>query len=978
MRRKIRMRCAALLMGLLVAGTTFHMTGEQSWAAAAVNQTEDTEDPVIHADTIKIDKTEVRSGDVVTVSVKVTDNAGISRVFFDMRGRNVNNLILDNISMQYNQETGLYEGSFTVDDTIPQDHWYVYSIGARDMNNNYDFVFDSYDGPLGEVNIINPGVDSENPVIHGDTLTIDKKELALGETVTISVEVSDNTKIQCVSIGIKNTDNDKWQPYKDMTYNSKTNRYEYCMAADDKEDVGHWKISSIRADDGVDNYDVYNFESWFIVSPDKNGWDYSCEVQEKTLYSGSEETFTCSAPQGERMAVRILDPEVLGVQSVGSQTSTENGVNITTRKYKFLPYRSGKTLAEIYNPDTNEIYKVYKVQVFPQTYSACAGKSMELKIVSKIRQDYTAVDENNEPIEMSLSGISFIVSDSGRRVEYTYELCFEDTGKKKIYITGSSDKKTAECVVNVSEHEWDIGSITTQPECLKTGVKTYTCSKCQEQRTEQVPALGHQYSSQWTVDKEATCSEKGQKSRHCIRCAAVTDQMEIPATQAHVYTKPQVAWSQDYTNCDVTVECQNCGIIVNHLATVKKQIEEPTCTKPGKEIYSVSGTIAGIAYDDCKEVVLQAKGHIFKNGKCTVCGLVTALPTAPKLKSVANTKDGVTLTWEKVENATSYRIYRKVKGASSWGTKYAEVKGTSFTDKKVSNQSVYTYTVRAFYGSSIKSPYDNRGLQITYLTTPQVSAPVNTTEGIRVGWKGVKGATSYRIYRKEAGAKSWGTKYAEVKGTSFTDKKVKADTKYTYTVKALKGSVYSGYDTAGKSVQRLQTPSISRVENVQTGMKVSWNAVKGADSYRIYRKAKGEASWKTLKEVSSTSYIDTSVKNNTVYTYTVKAFDRSGSKSDYSRSGKTQTCLSMPQVSAPVNTTEGIRVGWKGVKGATSYRIYRKEAGAKSWGTKYAEVKGTSFTDKKVKADTKYTYTVKALKGSIYSGYDTVGQSVMR
>ncbi len=978
MSQKIIKRCAAFLLGLLVAGTTFHMTGEQSWAAAVTSQTEDTEKPAIHVDTIKIDKTEARSGDVVTVSVKVTDNAGIARVYFDMKGRNVNNSTFNNIYMRYNQETGLYEGSFIVDDTMPQDHWYIDCVGARDINGNFAHVFASYNKPLGEVNIINPGVDSENPVIHGDTLTIDKKELALGETVTISVKISDNTKVQCASISMKNIDSDKRIYYKDMTYNSKTDRFEYCMTANDKEDVGHWEIYSMLAYDVIDNADVCSFESWFIVSPDKNGWDYSCEVQEETLYSGNEEMFTCSAPQGERVAVRILDPEVVRVQRVGSQNSTENGVNITTRKYQFQPYRSGKTLVEVYNSDTNEIYKVYKVQVFPRTYSACAGQRMKLKIVSKIHQEYIATDENNEPIEMSLTGVTIIMSDSGRQMEYAYELVFKDTGKKKIYITGSSDKKTAEYAVNVGEHEWDTGSITTQPECLKTGVKTYTCLNCKEQRREAVPALGHQFSSQWTVDKEATCSEKGQKSRHCIRCEAVTDQMEIPATQAHVYTKPEFHWSDDYTNCGVTVKCQNCGNTVNHQASIKKQIEEPTCTKPGKEIYAVSGSIAGTTFNDRREVVLPAKGHSFKEGKCTVCGLVTALPTAPKLKSAANTKDGVTLTWEKVENATSYRIYRKVKGASSWGTKYAEVTGTSFTDKKVKNQSAYTYTVRAFYGSSIKSPYNNRGIQITHLTTPQVSAPVNTTEGIKVSWKGVSGATSYRIYRKEAGAKSWGTKYAEVKGTSFVDKKVKADTKYTYTVKAFKGSIYSGYDTVGKSVQRLQTPSISSVENVQTGMKVSWKSVKGAASYRIYRKAKGEASWKPLTVVTATSYIDTSAKSNTVYTYTVRAFDKTGSKSDYSRSGKTQTCISTPQISAPVNAMEGIKVSWKGVSGATSYRIYRKEAGAKSWGTKYAEVKGTSFVDKKVKEDTKYTYTVKAFKGSVYSGYDTVGQSVMR
>ena len=41
------------------------------------------------------------------------------------------------------------------------------------------------------------------------------------------------------------------------------------------------------------------------------------------------------------------------------------------------------------------------------------------------------------------------------------------------------------------DHVWDAGKVTTEPTCTAAGVKTYTCSKCGNTKTEELPALGH-------------------------------------------------------------------------------------------------------------------------------------------------------------------------------------------------------------------------------------------------------------------------------------------------------------------------------------------------------------------------------------------------------------------------------------------------------------------------------------------------------
>ena len=43
-----------------------------------------------------------------------------------------------------------------------------------------------------------------------------------------------------------------------------------------------------------------------------------------------------------------------------------------------------------------------------------------------------------------------------------------------------------------------------------------------------INALGHDFAAEFTVDKEATCTEEGSKSKHCSRCDEVTEVTPIP------------------------------------------------------------------------------------------------------------------------------------------------------------------------------------------------------------------------------------------------------------------------------------------------------------------------------------------------------------------------------------------------------------------------------------------------------------------
>ena len=66
------------------------------------------------------------------------------------------------------------------------------------------------------------------------------------------------------------------------------------------------------------------------------------------------------------------------------------------------------------------------------------------------------------------------------------------------------------------DHTWNEGEVSKQPTCTENGERTFTCTDCQETKTEvaeDLPAIGHNWSD-WEV-KDATCTEDGLKTRHC-------------------------------------------------------------------------------------------------------------------------------------------------------------------------------------------------------------------------------------------------------------------------------------------------------------------------------------------------------------------------------------------------------------------------------------------------------------------------------
>lgn len=331
--------------------------------------------------------------------------------------------------------------------------------------------------------------------------------------------------------------------------------------------------------------------------------------------------------------------------------------------------------------------------------------------------------------------------------------------------------------------------------------------------------------------------------------------------------------------------------------------------------------------------------------------------------------DGVSVSWKKVPGCDSYKIY---KGTSSYYmdlVKTVDGNTLTYTDKKAANGTTTMYSVVGVANGS-EGPTPSTPKEIYFLKAPKVKSVKNENGQIVLRWAENSAAYSYIVYRKKPGGK-----YKELTTTYSTyyyDTSVTSGQKYIYAVQAACNNIKSKSGES-KTITFL-AKTTATVSNTQTGVKVKWTKVKGADGYKIYRKV-GKGSQKFLKKVSAktTSYIDkkaTSGKNNS---YVVKAYK---SNVTVGSDAASVLYLKAPKIKSIKATSSGAKLTWSKVPGAKGYYIYEKRNG----GYYYLNaVKGTQFTDVTIKTGRSKWYKVNAYNGedeSALSAGKKVKQSV--
>ena len=299
----------------------------------------------------------------------------------------------------------------------------------------------------------------------------------------------------------------------------------------------------------------------------------------------------------------------------------------------------------------------------------------------------------------------------------------EGTTKLTASLYGLTAADTPTISVHSCDNHWDAGKITTEPTCIKTGEKTFTCTICHNTKSEPVLTTDNHLNTEIRNQKEPTCKEEGYTGDTCCSdCGTIISPgKSIAKTKNHswddgkITTEPTCTKKGEKTfTCSICggtkttkinatghqhteirnqkvatckeagytgdTYCSDCGAKIssgqsiaktkNHNWDDGKITTEPTCTKKGEKTFTCS--ICG----GTKTTKINATGHSYgeyvivkaptnsekglKSKTCSTCGKVYSV-TIPKVNSVTTPKKDSSETNTEQNIQTSQQTTKKIK-----------------------------------------------------------------------------------------------------------------------------------------------------------------------------------------------------------------------------------------------------------------------------------------------------------------------------
>ena len=426
-------------------------------------------------------------------------------------------------------------------------------------------------------------------------------------------------------------------------------------------------------------------------------------------------------------------------------------------------------------------------------------------------------------------------------------------------------------------------------------------------------------------------------------------------------------------------------------------------------------------------------GNLAIYEKCDIC-YNENLPSKPCLNISSNgfkESDNVSFTWDPTDKTTHYNLTVEVLSGDEYKTVCRQTyvnsgfqatfgKGqyravldsynsnmfhqyTSDWRDWVHNSSDYVYfdieCAHEFLEEVVSPTYDNEGYTLHTCTKCGYSYKDNYTPalklteltGVKVKTQGTNSLTL--AWDKNANAKGYiieqykGGKWTQIAKTSsntavtYTVNGLKADTTYTFRIKAYvisgESEIYSDYvRIAGKT----RIPNVAKFTGStvsDSAVKLDWSKNDKATGYVIEQYRGGK--WTALATTKNNTTLTFTVKGlaeGTAYSFRIKSFRKTGSTTDFSEYTAIKAATLLDGVSNfKVASTTGswITLEWAKNDKATGYAIEQYKGG--KW-TVIATTKNNTtlkFTVKGLKNDTTYSFRIRAYKtaggSNVYSDY---------
>ncbi len=400
-------------------------------------------------------------------------------------------------------------------------------------------------------------------------------------------------------------------------------------------------------------------------------------------------------------------------------------------------------------------------------------------------------------------------------------------------------------------------------DCLLPRFRIHECTRCGISYDENLPPLGHNYDT-GVVTALPSYTTSGTKTNTCSVCGETETEtlpmLKLAAPTPSITTssgKPRLTWSAVDGAAEYMLYRSTDGVSFKYYDTTAATSYTNTSTKIGATYYYKLQAVTPCDGGQNESELSQAVG-------------IRCNPAAPSL-SVSRVNGKPKLSWNKVDGATKYWVYRSTDGKNF--KVYDTTTKTSYTNTGAASGTKYYYKVQAVSVVNGKNVASASSYVKSFVCTPSApSVSIASANGKpQLKWNAVPGAVKYWIYRSTDGKNF--KYYDTTSSTSYTNMSTTVGTKYYYKVKAVAVDGTTNYSSAYSSAKSMTVttaaPSV-KLTTVNGKPKLSWNAVDGATKYWIYRSTDG-VNFKYYDTTSTLTYTNTGAASGTKYYYKVKA-----------------------------------------------------------------------------------------------------------
>ena len=235
----------------------------------------------------------------------------------------------------------------------------------------------------------------------------------------------------------------------------------------------------------------------------------------------------------------------------------ETEMTVSVRKAAAAPNMPGKTMNVSYS--TTKVGEI----TLPENWAwqeADRDTLLEVEKTVTATALYTGADKGNyetESVEVSITRSA--CEHKNTEIKNVVDATCEHTGYSgDIYCKDCGVKLTEGTATAALGHTYT-GVVTKEPTTGSTGIRTYTCSRCNSSYEEVIPELPeeeHNHSYSAAITRQATCTEEGIRTYSCSCGDSYTEQFPAPG---HSYTSRVTKSPTTREEGVMTYTCSRCG-----------------------------------------------------------------------------------------------------------------------------------------------------------------------------------------------------------------------------------------------------------------------------------------------------------------------------------------------------------------------------------------------------------------------------------